>query len=254
MMSALLTVINENDTESSDYMIAMYLLSNFSRLSELGIYDVADACYVSRSGVRRFCNSVGFANFSDLKDNAYEWNHQYHKYVAAAELINQRGYLQHSVQNIFSQIDQVVSDGAVEKLADMIHDASEVAFLSSEFSVVSIKEFQQSLVTFGKIVHILSSSCLYENAISSMDDGDLLITISLTGIYAGTVEYIVDRCNAKKILITSRHNDELVSHYDQTLFFDENYSLVKSREFSKYGISYLFDRIFAVYVKKYNVK
>ena len=66
LMTALLAVMNESEPKDPYYVLAQYFLYHFDQLRDLNIYDVADACYVSRSGIRRFCQSIGFDNFSDL--------------------------------------------------------------------------------------------------------------------------------------------------------------------------------------------
>ena len=73
LMTALLAVMNESEPKDPYYVLAQYFLYHFDQLRDLNIYDVADACYVSRSGIRRFCQSIGFDNFSDLKAEADEW-------------------------------------------------------------------------------------------------------------------------------------------------------------------------------------
>ena len=62
LMTALLAVMNESEPKDPYYVLAQYFLYHFDQLRDLNIYDVADACYVSRSGIRRFCQSIGFDN------------------------------------------------------------------------------------------------------------------------------------------------------------------------------------------------
>ena len=76
LMTALLAVMNESEPKDPYYVLAQYFLYHFDQLRDLNIYDVADACYVSRSGIRRFCQSIGFDNFSDMKAEADEWQRQ----------------------------------------------------------------------------------------------------------------------------------------------------------------------------------
>ena len=81
LMTALLAVMNESEPKDPYYVLAQYFLYHFDQLRDLNIYDVADACYVSRSGIRRFCQSIGFDNFSDLKAEADEWKRQCNYFI-----------------------------------------------------------------------------------------------------------------------------------------------------------------------------
>lgn len=67
LMSSLLSVLNTTEYDATNSVLARYFLEHFDQLDQLNVYDVADACYTSRSGIRRFCQSIGLDNFSDLK-------------------------------------------------------------------------------------------------------------------------------------------------------------------------------------------
>ncbi len=72
LMNSLLAVVNRSPHDSMDSTLARYFLERFDRLADLNVYDVAEECYTSRSGIRRFCQSIGLDNFSDLKSYAWE--------------------------------------------------------------------------------------------------------------------------------------------------------------------------------------
>ena len=40
ILTSLLSVLNENEVEDSNYKLANYLLENFDRLDELNMYDI----------------------------------------------------------------------------------------------------------------------------------------------------------------------------------------------------------------------
>lgn len=60
---ALYAVLNASEPDSSDYRIANYLIENIYKKEHFGIQDVADACFVSKSSVSRFCRRIGYADF-----------------------------------------------------------------------------------------------------------------------------------------------------------------------------------------------
>ena len=251
LMASLLSIINENETDSSSYALAMYLLKNFAKLEKLSIEDTVEANFVSTSGVRRFCRSIGYNNFSNMKEDAYEWEYQFKKYIDSAEKFNDRQKIKEIANNIFQETDENVDEKMIDHLVDLIRTSTNVVFLASEFSVITIKEFQQSLVTFGKIVKIVSSSYVNEEVITSLKENDLLISISITGVYALNNADVVDKANCHKVLITSCDYDALSKQYDEVIRFNIGNDAVDSRIFSKYGIGYLLDLIFMQYVKRW---
>ena len=89
-LNSLIEIVNNNmEEDAATSVLARYFLVNFNRLPELNIYDVAENCFVTRSSVRRFCQSLGFDNYKELKkqleilgikkdnikifDNLYDW-------------------------------------------------------------------------------------------------------------------------------------------------------------------------------------
>lgn len=101
LFMSLLAVYDENDRDDSSYTLARYFLEHFDSLADLNIYDVMDACFVSRSGVRRFCQSIGFDNFSKIKARAGEYGllrNYFLRYVRAEQAGNRD--LRHDLDNL----------------------------------------------------------------------------------------------------------------------------------------------------------
>lgn len=74
VLNSLISILNEGEEDSSDVVIAKYLLQNFNHLQNLNIYDMAGECFVSRATIRRFAQRLGFDNFKILK-NQFESFH-----------------------------------------------------------------------------------------------------------------------------------------------------------------------------------
>lgn len=51
LMTSLLAVLNSNEDDDTNLVLARYLLEHFHELKNLSIYDVAEECYVSRSSI-----------------------------------------------------------------------------------------------------------------------------------------------------------------------------------------------------------
>lgn len=92
MFAILLSVVNdENTANSTNRIIADYLLRNLHRLNVLTIYDVAEECFVSRSSIHRFLRQIGFDQFSYLGkyiQDSYQHYHAYYDYVNRENFID----------------------------------------------------------------------------------------------------------------------------------------------------------------------
>ena len=53
LLTSLLSILNTNDTEDTNFHIAKYILEHFQELDRLSIYDLAEECFVSRSSIQR---------------------------------------------------------------------------------------------------------------------------------------------------------------------------------------------------------
>lgn len=69
LLTSLLAIINTNDENETDFLIAKFFIMNLNQLKKLSIYEIADACYVSRSSVQRFIKNIGYDSFNQLKSN-----------------------------------------------------------------------------------------------------------------------------------------------------------------------------------------
>lgn len=256
LLNSLFSIINENNQESSNYVIANYFLRHYHQLSELNIYDVAAECFVSRSSVRRFCISIGFENFLDLKNAFKEYDDKYSYYMKHSNRENYRESLTKEINEMIVELDKRMNIDEVDKIADRIYKSKKVVFLTSGSSMSTIQEFQQSMIFHGKIINIVSDLYTDKPFISTLDKNDIIITISAMGNFAMASREYVLQSNAYKILITVNRDKEFKKWYDKVYHLS---SIDRSNEgrsvYEKYGISYMFDIIYSAYVRKYgNIK
>ena len=254
LMTALLSVINDNETEDISYTVAHYLLEHFNELENISIYDIMDNCYISRSGVRRFCRSIGYSNFSDIKARAGEWNFQYQKYLTIATRFSDYSLLKNNINKVFDDIEKVLNKEVVEKILDIIYSSENVIVFVSEFSGSSVKQFQQSMVAMGKIIRVMTSSYIDENSLKQLNGNDAVITISVTGNYALQIKNLIEEVESYRILFTLNREKEIMESYDEVIFFGHEKTENLIREYSVYGVDYLFDLIFSEYVLKYKIQ
>lgn len=252
LLGSLFSVINENNQEDSNYVLAHYFLDNYHQLSELNIFNVAEECYVSRSSVRRFCKSIGYENFVELKKQFKEYDNQYNHYMIHSNRDNYRERLTNEINEMIKELDKRMNVDEVEKIVEDIHKSRYVVFLTSDTSTAVVQEFQKSMIFFGKVIKIVSDMYTDKSLISSLDDRDVLFVISSTGTFAkASKEYLTEN-KAKKILITVNREKEFKEWYDKIYHLSAKDRSNDGRSvYGKYGISYMFDIIYSAYVRKY---
>lgn len=251
LMTALLAVMNESEPGEPYYVLAQYFLYHFDQLKELNIYDVAEACYVSRSGIRRFCQSIGFDNFSDLKAAAEEWKRHCNYFIGYSARPNYKEYLAHAVADMMQEINRLSTTAVLDKLARRIHDSRNVVLFTSDFSGLTARGFQQSMVVMGKLVLIVTDAQDVPGYLKDLTPNDLLMTISATGNFATVMEPLIRETQAYKVLITVNHDRHFWSVYDGVIYLSEKDNANARTVYSQYGTNYFFDILYSYYVQKY---
>lgn len=251
LMTALLAVMNESEPKDPYCVLAQYFLYHFDQLRDLNIYDVADACYVSRSGIRRFCQSIGFDNFSDMKAEADEWQRQCNYFIGYSVRPNYKEHLSRSIEEMMAEINRYATPAVMDRLAESIHASRHVVLFTSDFSGMAARSFQQSMVVMGKLVQIVSDAHYMLEYLEELTPDDLLITVSATGNFATLMQPVTRKIKAYRVLVTVNHEKRLWTDYDQVIYLSEKDNSNARTVYSQYGMTYFFDILYSHYVQKY---
>lgn len=248
IMNSLFTVLNSSEIDSSEYILAKYFLENFDRLSELNIFDVASACYMNRSSVRRFCDRLGFSNFQELKRSAWEVERQKKFYTSYAKHDNYKQYLAVAIADALAEINDMVSDFDLDTLVLRMQKAKQIVLVASDFSSMSVKEFQQQMITQGKVVRVCTDGSGDLALFDTLSDDDLVIVLSTSGNYAKAASDLMHRLECNKVLITMSREESVLAPYDMVFHIAKSEAHGKKTVHTKYGLNFFFDRLFNRYV------
>lgn len=252
LMNSLLTVLNSTDADDPENVLARYFLEHFEHLRDLNVYDVAEECYTSRSGIRRFCQSIGFENFSALKSCDWEWGTHRSFFVGYTDHEDFERHLSGSIEGMMHDINCHVDNSDLANLATLVHDADEVLLLTSDFSSMAVREFQQSMLFMHKIVRVITDSFGSEKDLDALTGRSLVIVISATGNYARAVQRQIEEVAASRVLITLDRDEGLASPYDATLYLSSENYYGKRTVYAKYGINYFFDLLYHRYFELFD--
>ena len=67
MLYRFLTFVNSASSGTTYSNIAYYISNNFSKITQMNLEELADACYVSQATISRFCRFLGFESFTHFK-------------------------------------------------------------------------------------------------------------------------------------------------------------------------------------------
>lgn len=257
IVTTLLSVLNRNDPNDTDFVLARYLLDNIRRLPELSIYQVADDCFVSRSSVQRFIKTIGFESFTAMKDNVGEVTQHMQSFVQYTDHSDYRTYIKEQMGLMLENINAMAEEQDLGRIARRIHHARTCMMLSAEDSSGALHTFQQSMVLAGKLTRVVTNAPGNPDSLKKLTDEDMLITCSASGNYALAVNDDIRDVKGYKVLVTLNRTLIFEPLYD-SIFYLSRDVMPSSRRISairniytQYGIQYFLDLLYHVYFSLY---
>lgn len=210
LMNSLLSIVNSSSGDEMDSVIATYLLRNFLHLNELTIYDIADGCYTTRQSVRRFCKRIGLNNFRSFKKEQLAL-----EYYGAYHFVDD--YPQVLANNLAAMALDVneASEAYIDRFCSQIHMADTLIFLVSDIYSSACLEFQKQMILQGKMVRVVSNNFQNNDAINSLTENDLAITVSISGRWANELLELMGTTSAWSILLTASRDQNLFDRFDE---------------------------------------
>lgn len=152
---------------------------------------------------------------------------------------------------MMEEINRLITPTVLNRLAEQIHASRNVVLFTSDFSGMTARGFQQSMVVMGKLVLIVTDAQNIPGYLQDLTEQDLLLTVSVTGNFATVMEPLVRKTAACKVLITVNHDRCFWAMYDQVIYLSEKDNANARTVYSQYGTNYFFDILYSCYVQKY---
>lgn len=258
LTSTLLDIINSNEDDKTDVVLAKYLIEHIYELQEKSVYDIADETFTSRSSVQRFFKRIGFDSYSKVKLSLLESIMHGKRYF---RFYKQENFVENYNKDLVSMIHEMSEFSESEQLdhfVDLIHSSRTVVLNFSEGSTSAPYEFQEALVNLNKDIRLVTNSTINKEFLSSLTYEDTFITLSMSGNYAIATLNEVAQIQANKVLISLNNSKLLSDTYDKIITFSHNnltYDYIQNgmrNAYTIYGFSYLFDLVLYKYFTKYS--
>lgn len=253
VLMSLFDIYNENEPDQLSHTIAEHLLTRFESIGSMTIQEVMDAGFVSRSGVRRFCQSIGMENFSALRNQAGEWEEFRHYYLAAASRpADYKMSTRQAMVEIFDSVDRLQEDGILQRLSRRVRSSHKVVLFSAESSAGAVTDFQYAMLVSGKLVQLVTECKPSVEAVRNLGPQDLLLVVSSSGSFALRQQAQVESSGAAKVLITANDDPELHEPYDEAVLMGPPLAehVAPHRVYALFGTAYLLNRLLEDYVSE----
>ncbi|MBQ9424445.1 MAG: MurR/RpiR family transcriptional regulator [Erysipelotrichaceae bacterium] len=247
LLTSLLSLLNRNDENDTDFVIARYFLRNLSKLKDTSIYKIADDCYVSRSSVQRFIKNIGYESFTQMKHSLDEVLAHEVSFIDYTDHVQYREYISQSISEMIADIVKATSNAGFRKLLQIFNSADNVVILTAEDSSHACRLFQQQILTTGKLIRIISSASKNISLLDTLTENDLLLVCSVTGNFALAINDQLDSIKARKCLITLNRTTAFEGIYSFIYYLGEDQkistrNIVTDRNvYNNYGLTFFFD-------------
>lgn len=247
LLSSLLFVLNNNNKDDTDFIIAWYLITHLKRIKDISIYKIAEECYVSRSSIQRFIKNIGYESYTQLKENADEVVAHEIGFVDYTDHAEYQEYLAKSITDMMNDVIQATQSRRYQALIDAFMSTENIVILTAEDSSHACRVFQQQALTVKKLVRIVTSASNTLSVLESMQPQDLLIVCSVTGNFALAINNQIKEISAKKRLVTMNTTSQFEGVYDLIYYMSSLYRLnannfVSNRNvYNIYGLNLFFD-------------
>lgn len=226
LIHRLLTLLNTEDPNSTNYHIAMTLLQNYDSISTLSIGSIAELCSVSKSTISKFARSIGFDDYFALKDtapfkeNRFQFNLNYLTNILTP--IEKEGtdpYFEAIIKDIHFYQKSIDLE-TIDRLANDLLKYEHIAAFGLLFSESAAIDFQYKLAYNKKFIFTCLSDTEQEKFIENATEDTLIIIFSNSGNYikqnqlkeGNFQKRVFQKTKAKVVLITS--NEKMKENQD----------------------------------------
>ncbi len=194
----LLSTMAAEKSTSTNHTIAAYILTRRAEIADMGIQQLAEACYVGTGSISRFVRDIGLSGFNELRTLIAETDFSLDPAWTEESVRKRRGLLTSYIADSLVRMEQSVDQTQLEKLCNDIHSYENVyafGMLKAESAAVSL---QTDLMMMSKPV--LTSAAFKEQIDTIVHAGkdDLIIIFSYTGSYFSAHSF---RQNEKHLLL-----------------------------------------------------
>lgn len=220
----LLSTLAAEKSTSTNHMIAAYILSHRDEVMNMGITQLAEACYVGTGSISRFVREIGLSGFSELRtlfnQSDFSMDHQFMNGSAEQRRKDLSSYIASVVMRTASSIDQL----QLEKLCEDIHEYENVyafGMLKAENAAVSLST---DLAMMSKPV---ITSAAYSDQLDLLQRAgkeDLIVIFSYTGSYFSSHSFREKekRLLLPKIWMICGKNDNIPWFVNEVLLFESD--------------------------------
>ena len=186
LLNRLLIILIEEDMHSTRYHIALTMLEHYWDIQKMTIDEMAGLCAVAKSTVSKFCRSIGFGSYQELKNSVprNSFNRQTYDKMNLSYMENHGAgeYIDRLASDVAAQ-QALAEDPNVDRLAVDLTRYGKVAAFGLMYSETAAIDLQSKLAYDQKFIYTAMRDDKQHEFISSAGEDTLIIVFSYSGDY-----------------------------------------------------------------------
>ncbi len=189
VVSLLLLIVCSTFKNTSEYVIADFLLENSNHICDITRADVCEKTGISNRTLNAFCSTLGYKNYSDLK-LAIIKTIDIRKLQMKVHINNMNA---DSLLEAIGSLSNIPFDvGKFKRTVDLInnyiHDSNKMIIVGAVYPEMLCMHYMEDMLMMGKYI----SSSPVNTSIATYENNNLVLMISFTGrVYIEHYEEIV---------------------------------------------------------------
>lgn len=232
ILTILLDILIQEKSDSSNYIIAKYLINNIATAHTLSTTSLANACHVSKATISRFCRKIGLEDFMELKMllRAYypDLDRKFYYTRKTDDIIHD--YFLDIHQKVY-QLQQTIDIQLLKKLVKDIYSFQKVILMGHMQSANIAFSLQQDLRPLNKLVECSHDMIEQKQLLINSTPDTLIIAFSATGSFFKTTlgrENFMKKQQCAKIYLITTNTLRKPDYIDTVIELDTEYNYVSS--------------------------
>lgn len=204
---ALFSILDQDDEQSNNYIIASYILKNYDRLPGVSLTEISKRCNLSKAAVSRFCKELGLIDYIDLQMLIRSRHYKSGGRKESLPAMENKKKFMDQVKETADDMEKILDQPLLEELIQDLSRYDSVCLLGHLQASHVAYILRNNLAMFGKLCSSAQSWIAQKEKLSNASEHDMFIIFSASGSFFERLDFNMNSLktkNAPKIyMITS---------------------------------------------------
>lgn len=216
-----LSTIASEKKDTTNSLIASYILQHLDDMHHIGIKQMAAECNVAFSSISRFCREIGLRDFSELKELLRTTDLRFEQACQGEDAQRMHAYTER-VRKSVMMTERSLDPAALDRLCRDLASYERIAAFGLLKAGCAALSLQADLLMLGRQIYTNISYAEQIRYLEKTDRSDLVLIFSYTGTYfeSHDIRLLGRRLTLPKIWLITGGREKPPGFIDEVLRFD----------------------------------